>query len=108
MTVTVHDTAPNTYYQWAQVEPTNIFRCPSVHIRVEWHQGYSQGGPQEDATIKANALQVAKVIDEAGAMLAVVRGLLKLRAPELLTDRERGELINQAVELLARIDGEAV
>ena len=49
----------------------------------------------------------ARLITAAPEMLASLRELLKLRAPDLLTNQERGDIINRAVDLLARIEGEA-
>ena len=57
--------------------------------------------------MKVDKAANARLIGAAPEMLASLRELLKLRAPDLLTNQERGDIINRAVDLLARIEGEA-
>lgn len=49
----------------------------------------------------------ARLIAEAPALADALRQMMKLRAPDLLTNRERAEIINNAIDVLERIDNDA-
>ena len=52
-----------------------------------------------------NSEETGMVLAAAPELQDALRGMMKLRAPDLLTNKERADIINAAVDALAKAEG---
>ena len=57
------------------------------------------------SALSPNSEETGMVLAAAPELQDALRGMMKLRAPDLLTNKERADIINAAVDALAKSEG---